>query len=79
MREAGRQDEGMEEAREGEVEGSKREGGREPDVERRRGKGDARVRACVGVYVDGMEAGRAWRGVGGGVCMGVLEDRGSWV
>ena len=42
MREAGRQDEGMEEAREGEVEGGKREGGREPDVERRRGKADAR-------------------------------------
>ena len=77
MREAGRQDEGMEEAREGEVEGSKREGGREPDVERRRGKGDARVHVCV--LVDGMEAGRAWRGVGGGVWMGVLEDRGSWV
>ena len=49
MREAGRQDEGMEEAKEGEVEGSKREGGREPDVERRRGKGDARGRVRVRV------------------------------
>lgn len=55
MREAGGQDEGMKEAREGEVERRKREGRREPDVERRRGKGDAKVRGCV--CRDGMRPG----------------------
>ena len=53
--------------------------GREGGSRMLRGGMGRATREVVWMSIDWMAAGRAWRGVGGGVWMGVWEDRGSWV
>ena len=53
--------------------------GREGGSRMSRGGVGRATREVVWMSIDWMAAGRAWRGVGGGVWKGVWEDRCSWV